>query len=68
VGVFLCVDLNVVWWPEQDLTQWTGERGRTYFYQSELPYVVSQAEFGDPAYAGCPSPCRPSPCWPCLPV
>tara|TARA_B110000091_G_C13790871_1_gene465574 strand:+ start:182 stop:1993 length:1812 start_codon:yes stop_codon:yes gene_type:complete len=30
---------------EQDLTQWNGERGATYFYQSELPYVVTQAEF-----------------------
>ena len=37
---------------EKDLTIWTGERGRTYFYQSELPYIVTQAEFGDPGYAG----------------
>jgi hypothetical protein len=29
----------------EDLTVWNGERGRTFFYQSELPYVVTQAEF-----------------------
>merc|ERR1711865_164613 len=23
-----------------------------YFYQSELPYVATQAQFGDPGYAG----------------
>ena len=28
-----------------ELTLWNGEHGRTYFYQSELPYVVNQAEF-----------------------
>jgi hypothetical protein len=37
---------------EKDLTLWNGERGSTYFYQSELPYGVNQAEFGDPGYAG----------------
>jgi hypothetical protein len=36
----------------KDLTLWNGERGSTYFYQSELPYGVTQAEFGDPGYAG----------------
>ena len=36
----------------QDLTVWNGERGRTYFYQSELPYGVTQGEFGDKGYAG----------------
>ena len=35
-----------------DLVVWNGERGRTYFYQSELPYDVTQAQFGDPGYAG----------------
>lgn len=30
---------------EEDLTQWNGERGSTYFYQSELPYGVTQAQF-----------------------
>ena len=37
---------------EQDLTVWNGERGRTYFYQSELPYGVTQADYGDKGYAG----------------
>ena len=31
----------------KDLTVWRGERGRTFFYQSELPYGVNQAQFGD---------------------
>ena len=35
-----------------DLTQWYGERGRSYFYQSELPYDVTQANFGDRGYVG----------------
>jgi hypothetical protein len=30
-----------------DLLDWQGERGRTYFYQSELPYDVTQANYGD---------------------
>ena len=37
---------------EKDLTLWNGERGRTYFYQSELPYGVTQAQYGDKGYAG----------------
>ena len=37
---------------EKDLTVWSGERGRTFFYQSELPYGVTQAQFGDQGYAG----------------
>lgn len=36
----------------QDLVQWGGDRGRTYFYQSELPYTVDQAQFGAPGYCG----------------
>lgn len=36
----------------QDLVQWNGNNGRTYFYQSELPYDVTQANFGDPGYVG----------------
>ena len=36
----------------KDLTLWNGERGRTYFYQSELPYGATQPQFGDPGYAG----------------
>ena len=35
-----------------DLTQWYGERGRSYFYQSELPYDVTQANFGDLDFVG----------------
>jgi len=31
--------------------QWSGNRGRTYFYQSELPYDVTQA-YGDAGYVG----------------
>jgi hypothetical protein len=34
----------------QDLVQWNGEGGRTYFYQSELPYDVTEANFGTPGY------------------
>ena len=36
----------------EDLTQWYGERGRSYFYQSELPYDVTQANFGDRGFVG----------------
>lgn len=36
----------------KDLTVWNGERGATYFYQSELPYGATQAEFGDAGYCG----------------
>jgi len=35
-----------------DLVVWNGERGRTYFYQCELPYDVTQANFGTPGYVG----------------
>ena len=31
---------------------WRGERGRTYFYQCELPYDVNQTMFGDKGYTG----------------
>jgi len=37
---------------EKDLTLWNGERGRTYYYQSELPYRATQAEYGDLGYTG----------------
>eukprot|EP00756_Hemistasia_phaeocysticola_P042940 Hpha_TRINITY_DN16998_c0_g1::TRINITY_DN16998_c0_g1_i1::g.56244::m.56244 len=37
---------------EQDLVLWNGNEGKTYFYQSEFPYDVTQAQFGDPGYAG----------------
>jgi len=36
----------------QDLTQWNGNNGQTYFYQSELPYDVTQANYGDKNYVG----------------
>jgi hypothetical protein len=36
----------------KDLVVWNGERGRTYFYQSELPYDVTQANYGAPGYVG----------------
>ena len=29
----------------KELLQWSGERGKTYFYQSELPYGVTQDEW-----------------------
>ena len=32
------------------MTVWNGDRGETYFYQSELPYDVTQANFGDMGY------------------
>jgi hypothetical protein len=35
----------------RDLVQWTGDHGRTYFFQSELPYDVGQ-DFGDAGYVG----------------
>lgn len=36
----------------QDLTQWYGNNGKVYFYQSELPYDVTQDQFGTPGYTG----------------
>jgi len=36
----------------QDLVVWNGNRGSTYFFQSELPYDVTQANYGDKKYAG----------------
>jgi len=35
-----------------DLVQWYGEGGQVFFFQSELPYDVTQQNFGDPGYAG----------------
>jgi len=35
----------------QDLTQWNGNRGSTFFYQSELPYDVPET-YGTSGYAG----------------
>ena len=37
---------------DQDQVIWRGERGRTYFYQCELPYDVNQTMFGDKGYTG----------------
>ena len=37
---------------DQDQVVWRGERGRTYFYQCELPYDVNQTMFGDRGFAG----------------
>ena len=36
----------------RELVLWRGERGRTYFYQCELPYDVNQTMFGDRGFAG----------------
>jgi len=36
----------------QDGVVWNGENGKSYFYQCELPYDVSQQNFGAPGYAG----------------
>jgi len=35
-----------------DLTVWNGENGKTFFYQCEMPYDVTQHNFGDQGYAG----------------
>merc|ERR1712232_408826 len=35
-----------------DQVQWNGERGKTIFFQSEMPYDVTQANFGDKGYSG----------------
>lgn len=34
-----------------DMLVWNGEKGRAYFYQSEFPYDVTQANYGDKGYA-----------------
>lgn len=36
----------------QDLAVWNGDNGNVYFFQSELPYDVTQANFGDMNYTG----------------
>jgi hypothetical protein len=33
-------------------TLWSGDRGKVYFYQCELPYGVRQSSFGDRAFVG----------------
>ncbi len=35
-----------------DQVVWNGERGQTYFFQSELPYDVNQTNFGDKGFVG----------------
>lgn len=35
-----------------NLLEWNGNNGKTYFFQSELPYDVTQENFGDKGYAG----------------
>ena len=34
----------------QDLVQWEGDEGSVFFYQSELPYDVTEAQFGTPGF------------------
>jgi len=36
----------------QDGVVWNGENGETFFYQCELPYDVTQDNFGTPGYSG----------------
>jgi len=36
----------------QDGIVWNGNGGSTYFYQCELPYDVTQQNFGAPGYSG----------------
>jgi len=36
----------------QDLVVWNGNNGQTHFFQAELPYDVTQANFGTPGYVG----------------
>merc|ERR1712087_530062 len=33
-----------------NLVEWNGEKGACYMFQSEFPYDVNQAQFGDPGY------------------
>ena len=35
-----------------DLVQWNGNNGETHFFQAELPYDVTQANWGDMGYVG----------------
>jgi len=32
------------------MLEWNGENGKTFFYQSELPYDVTQANYGDKGF------------------
>jgi hypothetical protein len=33
-----------------DMLVWNGDNGKSYFYQSEFPYDVTQANYGDKGY------------------
>jgi len=33
-----------------NMLEWNGDNGKTYFYQSELPYDVTQENFGDKGF------------------
>lgn len=35
-----------------DLVEWNGNNGEVHFYQSELPYDVTQANFADKGFVG----------------
>jgi len=35
-----------------DQVQWNGNRGKTFMFQGEMPYDVTQANFGDKGYTG----------------
>lgn len=34
-----------------DMTLWNGDNGKSYFYQAEFPYDVTQSNYGDRGYA-----------------
>ncbi len=36
----------------ENLVEWNGNNGKTFFYQSEFPYDVTQANYGDMGYSG----------------
>ena len=36
----------------EDMLVWNGNYGKSYFYQSEYPYDVTQANYGDKGFVG----------------
>ena len=51
----------------KDLVVWSGERGKTFFFQSEMPYGVTQASLTACSFP--PPPCSSMWCsasWCCL--
>jgi len=36
----------------EDNLIWNGERGKVFFYQNEMPYDVTQDQWGTPGYVG----------------